>query len=65
MRLNDKKIRAKQIVEKIVDDIYDSDNEELAKAWSEIEFEEQGEIIKRWQEIIVSNLPSGEDDKDK
>lgn len=61
MRLKDKQIRAKQIVKKIIDDI--SNYEELEKAWDEIDKDEEKEIIKKWEQIIILNLPNG-DDKD-
>jgi hypothetical protein len=63
MRLNDKKIRARQIVDKIVDDL--TDRAGLENVWEELDEDIQNEIKQEWQEIIISNLPSGEDDKDK
>lgn len=63
MRLADKKIRAKQIVSKIVDSILN--NEELEPAWSELDDDEEKEIKKSWEDIIILSLPNGKDEKEK
>lgn len=63
MRLADKKIRAQQIVKKIVESI--QDNEELEKGWNELDDDEEKEIMKNWENIIILNLPNGKNENDK